>query len=222
MERRPEDEHEAKRQRSDADEQQDAEGDSEAKPQQAFSAASENPAKPESTEAKRATETSEARMEIVEVDALGASRWAGEIIEMINLQGRRAMTLDEYVKKSRGGHFLIYIVNDKIVGMLRYTRFNYKTNNMGIQWDTLRVDESKEYLRISGFYTRLENRRQGIASKLLQNLIDQQTKQHGEALLCLDVDSNNANAIALYEKFEFRQVGSLRFGGKKNLEMVRK
>lgn len=49
-------------------------------------------------------------------------------------------------------------------------------------------------------------RRQGIAERLVQELVAQ-LKQKGINSLALEVRASNAPAISLYEKLEFKQVG---------------
>lgn len=64
-----------------------------------------------------------------------------------------------------------------------------------------------EEVHITNIVTRIDKRNQGIASKLLENLISIAKTIPKCILLTLEVRESNLPAINLYEKFNFKKVG---------------
>lgn len=83
--------------------------------------------------------------------------------------------------------YFVAMINDEIVGFA------------GI-WKSL--DE----MHITNIVTKISKRHMGIASKLLENLI-KTVKSQKMALLTLEVNETNINAIKLYEKYNFKKIG---------------
>lgn len=83
--------------------------------------------------------------------------------------------------------YFVAIVNDEIVGFA------------GI-WKVL--DE----MHITNIVTKFSKRHMGIASKLLEKLIEA-SKLEKSTLLTLEVHETNTNAIKLYEKYNFKKIG---------------
>lgn len=79
-----------------------------------------------------------------------------------------------------------YCLNDKIVGILEF-------NNLIDNYDIVYINVLQEY------------RRQKIATKLLQYLIND-AKKNNVRNITLEVNINNKNAIDLYTKLEFKKV----------------
>ncbi|MCI8352032.1 MAG: ribosomal protein S18-alanine N-acetyltransferase [Clostridia bacterium] len=83
--------------------------------------------------------------------------------------------------------YFVALINEEIVGFA------------GI-WKVL--DET----HITNIVTKISKRHMGIASKLLENLIET-AKAEKSSLLTLEVNEKNTNAIKLYEKFNFKKIG---------------
>lgn len=84
-------------------------------------------------------------------------------------------------------HYFIATINEEIVGFA------------GI-WKVL--DE----MHVTNIATKITNRHMGIASKLLEKLIEV-SKNEKATLLTLEVKETNTNAIKLYKKYNFKKVG---------------
>lgn len=61
-------------------------------------------------------------------------------------------------------------------------------------------------IHITNIVTKISKRHIGIASKLLEKLIETSKKEHA-SLLTLEVNEKNTNAIKLYEKYNFKKIG---------------
>ncbi len=61
-------------------------------------------------------------------------------------------------------------------------------------------------IHITNIVTRISKRHMGIASKLLEKLIET-AKSKKATLLTLEVNETNTNAIKLYEKYNFKKIG---------------
>ena len=61
-------------------------------------------------------------------------------------------------------------------------------------------------IHITNIVTKLSKRHMGIASKMLEKLIEFSKNQHTSSLT-LEVNEDNINAIKLYEKYNFKKVG---------------
>lgn len=83
--------------------------------------------------------------------------------------------------------YFVALINNEIVGFA------------GI-WKVL--DE----IHITNIVTKISKRHMGIASKLLENLIET-AKFKKASLLTLEVNEKNTNAIKLYEKYNFKKIG---------------
>lgn len=83
--------------------------------------------------------------------------------------------------------YFVAIINEEIVGFA------------GI-WKSL--DE----MHITNIVTKISKRHIGIASKLLEKLIET-SKNEKSTLLTLEVNENNSNAIKLYKKYYFKKIG---------------
>lgn len=83
--------------------------------------------------------------------------------------------------------YFVALINEEIVGFA------------GI-WKVL--DET----HITNIVTKISKRHIGIASKLLEKLIET-AKFEKSALLTLEVNETNINAIKLYEKYNFKKIG---------------
>lgn len=83
--------------------------------------------------------------------------------------------------------YFVALINNEIVGFA------------GI-WKVL--DE----MHITNIVTKISKRHMGIASKLLENLIET-AKFEKASLLTLEVNEKNTNAIKLYEKYNFKKIG---------------
>ena len=64
-----------------------------------------------------------------------------------------------------------------------------------------------EEVHITNIVTRIDKRNLGIASKLLENLIEIAKKSPKCTLITLEVKESNLPAINLYEKFNFKKMG---------------
>lgn len=96
-------------------------------------------------------------------------------------------TIFETELKNPNSQYFIAKLDDEIVGFA------------GI-WNVL--DE----MHITNIVTKTSKRHMGIASKLLEKLIET-SKTKPATLLTLEVNSTNTNAIKLYEKYNFKKVG---------------
>lgn len=83
--------------------------------------------------------------------------------------------------------YFVALINNEIVGFA------------GI-WKVL--DE----IHITNIVTKISKRHMGIASKLLEKLIET-AKLEKASLLTLEVNEKNTNAIKLYEKYNFKKIG---------------
>lgn len=83
--------------------------------------------------------------------------------------------------------YFVALINNEIVGFA------------GI-WKVL--DET----HITNIVTKISKRHMGIASKLLEKLIET-VKLEKATLLTLEVNETNTNAIKLYEKYNFKKIG---------------
>ncbi len=61
-------------------------------------------------------------------------------------------------------------------------------------------------IHITNIVTKISKRHQGIASKLLEKLIET-SKSESATLITLEVNETNTNAIKLYEKYNFKKLG---------------
>ena len=61
-------------------------------------------------------------------------------------------------------------------------------------------------MHITNIVTKISKRHIGIASKLLEKLIET-SKENNATLLTLEVNEKNSNAIKLYEKYKFKKIG---------------
>ena len=89
--------------------------------------------------------------------------------------------------KNPNSKYFVAIINNEIVGFA------------GI-WKAL-TD-----IHITNIVTKISKRHLGIASKLLEKLIEVSKKDDAD-LLTLEVNENNIHAIKLYEKYNFKKIG---------------
>lgn len=89
--------------------------------------------------------------------------------------------------KNPNSQYFVATINDEVVGFA------------GI-WKVL--DE----IHITNIVTKISRRHQGIASKLLEKLIETSKLEHS-SILTLEVNETNTNAIKLYEKYNFKKIG---------------
>lgn len=61
-------------------------------------------------------------------------------------------------------------------------------------------------IHITNIVTKISKRHMGIASKLLEKLIEV-SKSDNATMLTLEVNEKNTNAIKLYEKYNFKKIG---------------
>lgn len=66
--------------------------------------------------------------------------------------------------------------------------------------------KSVDDIHITNIVTKISKRHTGIASKLLEKLIEVSKSEHTTSLT-LEVNENNTNAIKLYEKYNFKKLG---------------
>lgn len=66
--------------------------------------------------------------------------------------------------------------------------------------------KSLDDIHITNIVTKKNKRHQGIASKLLEQLLEVSKQQHLSSLT-LEVNEKNINAIHLYEKYHFQKIG---------------
>lgn len=66
--------------------------------------------------------------------------------------------------------------------------------------------KSVDDIHITNIVTKISKRHTGIASKLLEKLIEVSKNEHTTSLT-LEVNENNTNAIKLYEKYNFKKLG---------------
>lgn len=66
--------------------------------------------------------------------------------------------------------------------------------------------KSVDDIHITNIVTKKSKRRKGIASKLLEHLINVSKKENLSSLT-LEVNEKNTNAIYLYEKYHFQKIG---------------
>lgn len=97
-------------------------------------------------------------------------------------------TIFEDELKNPNSQYFVATIEDEIVGFA------------GI-WNVL--DE----MHITNIVTKISKRHIGIASKLLEKLIET-SKNQNASLLTLEVKEANTNAIKLYEKYNFKKIGS--------------
>lgn len=83
--------------------------------------------------------------------------------------------------------YFVALIDDEIVGFA------------GI-WKVL--DE----IHITNIVTKISKRHMGIASKLIEKLIETSKAEHA-SILTLEVNETNTNAIKLYEKYNFKKIG---------------
>lgn len=67
--------------------------------------------------------------------------------------------------------------------------------------------KSVDDVHITDIVTAKDFRKNGIGSRLLENLIDLAKREKGISSITLEVNENNIPAIKLYEKFGFKNVG---------------
>ena len=84
----------------------------------------------------------------------------------------------------------------------KYIVAKYKEEIVGFAGITLILDEAN----IMNIVTKKEKRNQGIGTILLENLI-KLSKELNAKSITLEVNINNNDAINLYKKFEFAEVG---------------
>lgn len=84
----------------------------------------------------------------------------------------------------------------------KYIIAKYKEEIVGFAGITLILDEAN----IMNIVTKKEKRNQGIGTILLENLI-KLSKELNAKSITLEVNINNNDAINLYKKFEFAEVG---------------
>lgn len=80
-------------------------------------------------------------------------------------------------------HYLLYMMNDKVVGYLNYS----------IIYDRIEINQ---------IYVLDDMRKKGIASSMMHYLIDLSNKENIKNIT-LEVKCNNTKAINLYQKFGF-------------------
>ena len=85
-----------------------------------------------------------------------------------------------------------------------YCCWCYKNDEVVQGYGVMSVAAGESY--ILNLTVRLESQRQGIGSKLLKHFL-QLARQHGADTLMLEVRSSNRNAISLYEKLGFNEIG---------------
>ncbi len=95
-------------------------------------------------------------------------------------------TIFENELKNPNSKYFVALLNNEIVGFA------------GI-WKA--VDD----IHITNIVTKITKRHMGIASKLLENLIN--IAKNEKLNLTLEVKQSNINAIKLYEKYNFKKVG---------------
>lgn len=61
-------------------------------------------------------------------------------------------------------------------------------------------------IHITNIVTKISKRHNGIASKLLEKLIEI-SREKNSTLITLEVNESNTNAIKLYKKYDFKKVG---------------
>lgn len=96
-------------------------------------------------------------------------------------------TIFESELKNSNSKYFVAIIENEIVGFA------------GI-WKS--VDD----IHITNIVTKISKRHKGIASKLLEKLIEV-AKNDSTTSLTLEVNENNENAIKLYEKYNFKKIG---------------
>ena len=106
-------------------------------------------------------------------------------IEIVNkLINDKNYIINEYELKKKAS---VYIKNDQIVGFISYK----------ILYERAELD----YI-----FVQKEERKRGIASKLLLTMFDDCRNSNVESI-DLEVNSLNEKAINLYQKFEFKMIG---------------
>lgn len=96
-------------------------------------------------------------------------------------------TVFEAELKNPDSQYYIATINNEIVGFAGILKI---------------LDE----MHITNIVTKISKRHQGIASKLLEKLIEI-SKSETSTLLTLEVNEFNTNAIKLYEKYNFKKLG---------------
>lgn len=97
-----------------------------------------------------------------------------------------------------------------------YTVFEAELKNPNSQYYIATIDSEivgfagilkiLDEMHITNIVTKISKRHQGIASKLLEKLIET-SKLESASFLTLEVNECNATAIKLYEKFNFKKLG---------------
>ncbi len=97
-----------------------------------------------------------------------------------------------------------------------YTIFKSELQNPNSQYFTATTNDEivgfagilkiLDEIHITNIVTKISKRHQGIASKLLEKLIET-SKSESATLITLEVNETNTNAIKLYEKYNFKKLG---------------
>ncbi len=98
-----------------------------------------------------------------------------------------AYTIFESELKNENSAYFVAIIESEIVGFA------------GI-WQAINE------IHITNIVTKISKRHIGIASKLLEKLIETSIHKNAQ-LLTLEVKETNLNAIKLYEKYNFKKIG---------------
>ena len=96
-------------------------------------------------------------------------------------------TIFEAELKNPNSKYFIAYINEEIVGFAGILKI---------------LDE----IHITNIVTKITKRHIGVASKLLEALINTSKKENAN-FLTLEVNEMNVNAIKLYEKFNFKKIG---------------
>lgn len=111
-------------------------------------------------------------------------------------------------------------IKDKLVtefdDFWTYSIFEKELENPNSQYFVALIDDqivgfagiwkSLDEIHITNIVTQISKRHIGIASKLLEKLIET-SKNEISTLLTLEVSETNSNAIKLYEKYNFKKIG---------------
>lgn len=111
-------------------------------------------------------------------------------------------------------------IKDKLVtefdDFWTYSIFEKELENPNSQYFVALIDDqivgfagiwkSLDEIHITNIVTKISKRHIGIASKLLEKLIET-SKNEISTLLTLEVSETNSNAIKLYEKYNFKKIG---------------
>lgn len=97
-----------------------------------------------------------------------------------------------------------------------YSVFESELKNPNSQYFVALIDEEivgfsgiwkvMDEIHITNIVTKISKRHMGIASKLLEKLIETSKAEHA-SILTLEVNETNTNAIKLYEKYNFKKIG---------------